>query len=85
MSTSACASSRSRTLRERFPEVTLVIGTLANGSNVWYLPDANSFGNGLYQEEDWQDVGVSEQAFSVLRTTERGEMYYHQIRTYSMR
>jgi len=51
MSTSACASSRSRALRERFPEVTLVIGTLANGSNVWYLPDANSFGKGLYQEE----------------------------------
>ncbi len=40
-----------RTLRERFPNVTLVIGTLANGSNVWYLPDANSFGKGLYQEE----------------------------------
>ena len=40
-----------RTLRERFPGVTLVIGTLANGSNVWYLPDANSFGKGLYQEE----------------------------------
>jgi len=40
-----------RTLRERFPDVTLVIGTLANGSNVWYLPDADSFGKGLYQEE----------------------------------
>ncbi len=40
-----------RTLRERFPDVTLVIGTLANGSNVWYLPDAASFGKGLYQEE----------------------------------
>ena len=40
-----------RTLRERFPGVTLVIGTLANGSNVWYLPDADSFGKGLYQEE----------------------------------
>ena len=40
-----------RTLRERFPGVTLVIGTLANGSNVWYLPDAGSFGKGLYQEE----------------------------------
>ena len=40
-----------RTLRERFPEVTLVIGTLATGSTVWYLPDANSVGKGLYQEE----------------------------------
>ncbi len=40
-----------QTLRERFPGVTLVIGTLANGSNVWYLPDADSFGKGLYQEE----------------------------------
>jgi hypothetical protein len=40
-----------RTLRERFPKHTLVIGTLANGSNVWYLPDADSYGKGLYQEE----------------------------------
>ena len=40
-----------RTLREQFPDVTLVIGTLANGSNVWYLPDAASYGKGLYQEE----------------------------------
>ena len=40
-----------RTLRERFPDLTLVIGTLANGSNVWYLPDAASYGKGLYQEE----------------------------------
>jgi len=40
-----------RVLRERFPQVTLVIGTIANGSKVWYLPDAASFGLGLYQEE----------------------------------
>ena len=40
-----------RTLRERFPETPLVIGTLANGSKVWYLPDAASYGRGLYQEE----------------------------------
>ncbi|WP_010581896.1 neutral/alkaline non-lysosomal ceramidase N-terminal domain-containing protein [Schlesneria paludicola] len=40
-----------RTLRERFPNAPLVIGTLANGSNVWYLPDADSYGLGLYQEE----------------------------------
>ena len=38
-------------LRERYPDVPLVIGTLANGSNVWYVPDAESYGKGLYQEE----------------------------------
>lgn len=38
-------------LRRRFPSYTLVIGTLANGSDVWYLPDADSYGKGLYQEE----------------------------------
>lgn len=40
-----------RVLREQFPDYTLIIGTLANGSNVWYLPDAESYGKGLYQEE----------------------------------
>jgi len=41
-----------RELRQRFPETPLIIGTLANGSNVWYLPDAESYGKpGLYQEE----------------------------------
>lgn len=40
-----------RILRERFPQVTLVIGTVANGSKVWYLPDSTSYGRGLYQEE----------------------------------
>jgi hypothetical protein len=39
------------TLRGRFPKHTLIIGTIANGSDVWYLPDAESFGKGLYQEE----------------------------------
>jgi hypothetical protein len=39
-----------RTLRERFPGTPIVIGTIANGSNVWYLPDAASYGKGLYQE-----------------------------------
>jgi hypothetical protein len=39
-----------RTLRERFPETPIVVGTIANGSNVWYLPDAGSYGKGLYQE-----------------------------------
>ena len=34
------------------PIIGLVLGTLANGSNVWYLPDAESYGMpGLYQEE----------------------------------
>lgn len=40
-----------RTLRDRFPRTTLIIGTIANGSNVWYLPDVPSYGKGLYQEE----------------------------------
>jgi hypothetical protein len=40
-----------RTLRSQFPGVPLVIGTIANGSKVWYLPDAESYGLGLYQEE----------------------------------
>jgi len=38
-------------LRKRFPNHTLIIGTLANGSDVWYLPDRESFGKGLYQED----------------------------------
>ena len=40
-----------RSLRERFPDVALIIGTLANGSTVWYLPDSPSYGLGLYEEE----------------------------------
>ncbi|MDA1054055.1 MAG: neutral/alkaline non-lysosomal ceramidase N-terminal domain-containing protein [Planctomycetota bacterium] len=40
-----------RSLRASFPDHTLIIGTLANGSSVWYLPDADSYGKGLYQEE----------------------------------
>jgi hypothetical protein len=40
-----------RDLRAAFPGVPLVIGTLANGSNVWYLPDRDSYGKGLYQED----------------------------------
>ena len=39
-----------RSLRERFPHHTLIIGTLANGSKAGYLPDNNSYGKGLYQE-----------------------------------
>ena len=40
-----------RELRARFPDVPLVIGTIANGSTVWYLPASSSYGLGLYQEE----------------------------------
>jgi hypothetical protein len=40
-----------RTLRARFPQVPLIIGTIANGSTVWYLPDVTSYGLGLYEEE----------------------------------
>ncbi len=40
-----------RTLRERFPNVALIIGTIANGSTVWYLPESTSYGLGLYEEE----------------------------------
>jgi hypothetical protein len=40
-----------RNLRNHFPDVPLIIGTLANGSDVWYLPDEDSYGKGLYQED----------------------------------
>ncbi|NQV26582.1 MAG: neutral/alkaline non-lysosomal ceramidase N-terminal domain-containing protein [Rhodopirellula sp.] len=40
-----------RNLRERFADTPLIIGTLANGSDVWYLPDEDSYGKGLYQED----------------------------------
>ena len=40
-----------RNLRRHFAGVPLIIGTLANGSNVWYLPDEDSYGKGLYQED----------------------------------
>jgi hypothetical protein len=40
-----------RRLRERFPDLAVVVGTVADGSNVWYLPAADSYGKGLYQEE----------------------------------
>ena len=38
-------------LRERFPGVVIIVGTLANGSAVWYLPDRDSYGKGVYQEQ----------------------------------
>lgn len=40
-----------RNLRNRFANVPLIIGTLANGSDVWYVPDEESYGKGLYQED----------------------------------
>jgi hypothetical protein len=46
-----------RELRRQFPGTPIIIGTLANGSNVWYLPDPQSYGKpGLYREEAqcWQ-------------------------------
>ena len=39
-----------RELRKGFPETPIVVGTLANGSNVWYVLHADSYGKGLYQE-----------------------------------
>ncbi|HMC63423.1 MAG TPA: hypothetical protein VKI65_00635, partial [Gemmataceae bacterium] len=37
-------------LRARFPGVPIVVMTLANGSRVAYLPRADTYGKGLYQE-----------------------------------
>jgi hypothetical protein len=39
-----------RELRARFPAIPIIIGTLANGSEVSYLLDKESYGKGLYQE-----------------------------------
>ncbi len=39
-----------RELRTRFPNLMLVITTLANGSRCSYLPEANAYGKGIYQE-----------------------------------
>ena len=38
-------------LRSRFPGTTIIVGTLANGSSVWYLPNRESYGKGRYQED----------------------------------
>jgi hypothetical protein len=40
-----------REIRARFPETPVIVGTLANGSDVSYLLDADSYGKGLYQEK----------------------------------
>jgi hypothetical protein len=39
-----------RELRSRFPDTPIIVGTLANGSNVSYILDSDSYGKGLYQE-----------------------------------
>jgi hypothetical protein len=39
-----------RALRERFPESAVVVATLANGSRCAYLPAADAYGKGIYQE-----------------------------------
>jgi len=39
-----------RELRRRFPKTPIVVGTVANASEVSYLLDKESFGKGLYQE-----------------------------------
>ena len=39
-----------RTLRERFPGVPIVVLTLANGWGPSYLPVADAYGKGIYQE-----------------------------------
>ena len=39
-----------RELRERFPDVALVVITLMDGGRVAYLPTADTYGKGLYQE-----------------------------------
>lgn len=40
-----------RELRRRFPLTPILVGTLANGYDVSYLLDQDSFGKGLYQED----------------------------------
>lgn len=39
-----------RGLRERFPDVPIVVMTLANGARATYLPTADAYGKGIYQE-----------------------------------
>ena len=40
-----------REIRTRFPDIPVLVGTLANGSEVWYVLNEASYGLGLYQEE----------------------------------
>ena len=39
-----------RELRQRFPDTALVVMTLMDGGRVAYLPTADTYGKGLYQE-----------------------------------
>jgi hypothetical protein len=39
-----------RALRHRFPGVPIIVITLANGSRATYLPSADAYGKGIYQE-----------------------------------
>jgi hypothetical protein len=39
-----------RTLRKRFPGAPVIVATLANGSRPAYLPPADAYGKGIYQE-----------------------------------
>jgi hypothetical protein len=39
-----------RSLRVRFPRTPVVVATLANGSRPTYLPPADIYGKGIYQE-----------------------------------
>ncbi|MEQ8785667.1 MAG: hypothetical protein RIC55_05190 [Pirellulaceae bacterium] len=39
-----------RALRERFPQTPIVVMVLAGGSRSWYLPTADTYGKGIYQE-----------------------------------
>jgi hypothetical protein len=39
-----------RSLRERFPQTPIIVMTLANGSRATYLPSADAYGKGIYQE-----------------------------------
>jgi hypothetical protein len=39
-----------RTVRERFPDVPIVVMTIVNGSRAAYLPPADIYGRGIYQE-----------------------------------
>ncbi len=40
-----------RELRERYPDLSIVVTTIANGSRSWYILKEESYGLGLYQEE----------------------------------
>ena len=56
-----------RQLREAFPDTSIVLGTLANGSKAWYIPDRDSYGKGLYQEDaSVLAQGALEQLFDFL-------------------